>query len=340
MRILEIDEKKNLIKLHVEDEDDLWVLHLVLEKGDRVIARTTRDVSMGKDSRRIPMIVELQVEYTEFQQYTTRLRIHGIILDAPERFGIKGAHHTINLDIGDEIVIIKEKWSEFALEKIKRQAEKKGKVLIALVDFDEYLIATPMSQGVRILAEKSLPTPSKENASVIEENAKEVAEEIKSFLQSVQTNVVIIAGPGPFKEIVAKYLPHDVKVYLDSVSSATRNGLNEILKRDIINQVYRDYELAEEVKVMEKVMENLSKDTGLVAYGKEDVEKAVSYGAVDTLLVLEDYLSSDSREEIEPLLEEVEKKKGRVMIVPRDSTIYYQVKNLTGIVALLRFRIN
>jgi protein pelota len=339
MRILEIDEKKNLIKLHVEDEDDLWILHLILEKGDIVIARTTRDVSIGKDSRRIPMTVELQVEHTEFQQYTSRLRIHGIILNAPERFGIKGAHHTINLDLGDEIIIIKEKWSEFSLEKIKSHAEKKGKLLIALVDFDEYLLATPMAQGVRILQERSLPSPNKENEGIIEENAKEVAEEIRSYLNSLSTNVVVLAGPGPFKEIVAKYL-QNVKVYIDSVSSATRNGLNEILRRDVINQVYRDYELAEEVKVMEKIMENLSKDTGLIAYGKDDVKKAVEYGAVDTLLVIEDYLSADTREEIEPVLEDVERKKGRVMIVPKDSTIYYQVKNLTGIVALLRFRIN
>ncbi|BCU69206.1 mRNA surveillance protein pelota [Stygiolobus caldivivus] len=340
MRILEIDEKENLIRLYVEDEDDLWVLHLILEKGDKVIARTTRDVSLGKDSRRIPMTVELQVDYTEFQQYTSRLRIHGIILDAPERFGIKGAHHTVNLDIGDEIVIIKDKWSEFALEKIKRQAEKKGKLLIALVDFDEYIIATPMAQGVRVLAERSLPTPNKENEGIIEENAKTVAEEIKSFLLSLSTNVLILAGPGPFKEIVARHLQQGIKLYLDSVSSATRNGLNEILRRDIIDQVYRDYELAEEVKVMEKIMENISKDTGLVAYGKDDVQKAVDYGAVDTLLLLEDFLASDKREEFDPLLEEVERKKGRVMIVPRDSTIYYQVKSLTGIVALLRFRIN
>nr|MCG2909865.1 mRNA surveillance protein Pelota [Stygiolobus sp.] len=124
MKILEFDEKKGLMRLHVEDEDDLWVIHLILEKGDRVIAKTTRDVSLGKESRRIPMTVELQVDHTEFQEYTTRLRIHGIILDAPEKFGIKGAHHTINLDVGDDIIIIKDKWTEFALNKIKRQVEK------------------------------------------------------------------------------------------------------------------------------------------------------------------------------------------------------------------------
>jgi len=246
MKILEFDEKKGLMRLHVEDEDDLWVIHLILEKGDRVIAKTTRDVSLGKESRRIPMTVELQVDHTEFQEYTTRLRIHGIILDAPEKFGIKGAHHTINLDVGDDIIIIKDKWTEFALNKIKRQVEKVNKILIALVDFDEYLIAVPMEQGVRILAEKTLPSPNKEDENIIEENAEEVANEIKSFYQSLHVEVLILAGPGPFKELVAKKLGN-MKIYIDSISSANRSGLHEILRRDIIDQVYRDYEIAKQV---------------------------------------------------------------------------------------------
>jgi protein pelota len=338
MKILEFDEKKGLMRLHVEDEDDLWVIHLILEKGDRVIAKTTRDVSLGKESRRIPMTVELQVDHTEFQEYTTRLRIHGIILDAPEKFGIKGAHHTINLDVGDDIIIIKDKWTEFALNKIKRQVEKVNKILIALVDFDEYLIAVPMEQGVRILAEKTLPSPNKEDENIIEENAEEVANEVKSFYQSLHAEVLILAGPGPFKELVAKKLGN-MKIYIDSISSANRSGLHEILRRDIIDQVYRDYEIAKQVKVVEKIMENLAKNTGLIAYGLDEVKRGDEYGAVDTLLITEDLLSQN-REQIDQILEDVEKKRGKVLIVPKDSPVYYQVKSLTGIVALLRFKIN
>ncbi|MEM4146615.1 MAG: mRNA surveillance protein Pelota, partial [Metallosphaera sp.] len=94
MKILEYNERNNSLKLHIENEDDLWLIHLIISKGDTVIARTTRDVSMGNDSRRVPMIVELQVEFSEFQPFTSRLRIHGIVRDAPEKYGIKGSHHT------------------------------------------------------------------------------------------------------------------------------------------------------------------------------------------------------------------------------------------------------
>lgn len=288
------------------------------------------------------MTIELQVEYTEFQNFTTRLRIHGLILDAPERFGIKGAHHTVNLDIGDEVIIIKEQWSNYELEKIREQEEKKGKLLIALVDVDEYIIALLMKQGVKILAEKSLQTPGKDN-DVVNENIEEMANEIISFVKLTGVNVIIIAGPGPFKDMVnqkIKQIDNKLIVYVDSVSSASRAGLNELLRRDIIDQVYREFEIAQQLKILESIMENLAKNTGLVVYGIEDIKKANELGAVDKLLITEDYLTDTGREIIDELLRDIEKKKGKIMIVPKDSPIYYQVKNLTGIVSLLRFRIN
>ncbi|AWR97126.1 mRNA surveillance protein pelota [Acidianus sulfidivorans JP7] len=339
MKVLEYDEKKGIMRLHIEDEDDLWTIHMILNKGDKIIARTTRDVGLGNESRRVSMIMELQVEYTEFQSFTTRLRIHGLVLDAPEKYSIKGSHHTINLDIGDEIVIIKEKWNKASLDRIYRQAEKRSKVLISLVDFDEYLIAIPMSQGIKILQEKSLETPNKEEKNIIEDNAKEVSKEIENYARQYQPDAIILAGPGPFKEIVKNTLNiKNIKIYLDSVSSATRSGLNEILKRDIIDQVMRDYEISKSMKDVDKALLLLSKNPELLAYGIEEVKNASSLGAVDTLLVLEEMVTEN--QEVQELMEEVEKKGGKVEIVPRDSPVYFQVKNLSGIIALLRFRIH
>ena len=341
MKVLEWDEKHGIMKLHVDNEDDLWVLNLVIEKGDEVVARTTRDVSVGKESRRIPMVVKILVEKTEFQTFTNRLRISGIVEEAPERFSIKGSHHTVNVDVGDEIVVIKKKWSKFALQKIFRQAEPRVKVLLALVDYDEYLLAMPYSQGVRILAERSLRTPSKNEPGIVEENADEVAKEIESYAKQNGIDVIVLAGPGPFKEDVAKRLK-GFKVYVDSTSSATRAGLNELLKRDVMDRVMRDYELSAEVRILDQVMANISKDNGLAAYGIEEVSRAAEIGAISDLLVSEDLLITEDdqlRERVEKLMNEVEESSGKVWIVPKESDVFFQVKNLGGVVALLRFRI-
>ena len=341
MRILEFDEKRQLMRIHVETEDDLWVLHLILEKGDTVIAKTTRDIGLGKESRRIPMIITLKIDHTEFQEFTNRLRIHGIIEDAPERYGIKGAHHTINLDSGDEIVIIKQHWSKYAIDRLYKQANRRGNILIALVDFDEYLIAIPYQQGIKILSEKSLRSIT-EDEGIIEQNAEEVAKEIDTYAQQYSPYAILIAGPGFFKEIVSKKINTKIKVYIDSVSSASRSGLNEILRRDIIDKIISDYEISKGVRYMEKAMELLAKQHNLVTYGIEQVKIASQLGSVETVLVAEDLLvgNEEERLEIEQILEEIENKKGEVIIVPKESPIYYQLKSLTGILAILRFAIN
>ncbi|QGA55091.1 mRNA surveillance protein pelota [Sulfolobus sp. E5-1-F] len=344
MRILEFDEKRQAIKLHVESEDDLWILHLIIEKDDKVVAKTTRDIGLGKESRRIPMTIVLKVDYTEFQEFTNRLRIHGIIEDAPEKFGIRGAHHTINLDIGDEIIIVKQQWSKYALDKLKRQSSKRSKIIIVLADFDEYLIAIPFDQGIKILSEKLLRSLSEEEG-IIDQNALEVAIEVAEYVKQYNPDAILLAGPGFFKEEVAKKLNNilkNKKIYIDSVSSATRAGLHEILKRDIIDKIMEDYEIAIGTKKMEKAMELLAKQPELVTYGLEQVKNAVEMGAVETVLIIEDLLSSNDQERltVERLLEDIENKRGEIILVPRESPIYFELKNLTGILAILRFRIN
>jgi protein pelota len=338
MRILNFDEKAGLMDLLPETEDDLWTLKLILRRGDKVIARTSRDVSIGGEARRVPMTLELQVEKVEFQPFTTRLRIHGVIREAPEKYGIKGSHHTINLDLGDEIVILKERWSKLEIERLRAQAGKYSKFLIALVEYDEYLIALPLQQGVKLLEEKSLRAPTKEE-ELIEDNAKLIATAILSYAKSYSVQAVVIAGPGNFKDIVARHIK-DLSVYLDQVSSATRSGLYELMKRDILSNITRGLEIAEAVKVMDRALQLLAKDPKMVTYGVNEVQAAAELGAISDLLVIEDVVSDEELgERVRGLMEVVELNRGKVYIVPRDSPVYFQVRNLAGLVGVLRFRI-
>ncbi len=338
MRILEFDEKQESLTIHVDTEDDLWLLHLVLRKNDEVIAKTLRDVSVGDNSRRVPMIIRLKVERTEFQEFTNRLRIHGIVLDAPERYSVKGSHHTINLGTGDDLTIIR-KWEKFELDKIYKQAERKSKILIAVVDIDEYLIALPMAQGIKIIADRTLPEPEES----LEENAEEIAKEVDSYSSSLSPDAILVAGSGFFKLEVAKLLQKKYKVYIDDVNSPGRTGLNELLRRDMIDQLIRDYEISEGRKQMDKINELISKGSKLVTYGKEEVKRAVEIGAVDTLMVLSEIIMKETEEggqEYAKILEDAVNKGGKVILVPKDSPAYYELRNLGGIACLLRFGID
>ncbi|TRM73513.1 mRNA surveillance protein Pelota, partial [Sulfolobus sp. E5] len=108
-------------------------------------------------------------------------------------------------------------------------------------------------------------------------------------------------------------------------------------------KIMSDYEISKGIKYMEKALELLTKQPNLVVYGVEHVKNASEMGAIDIILVIEDMISNTDEEkriEIEKILEDVENKRGEVILVPKESPIYYQLKSLTGILGILRFSIN
>ena len=74
----------------------------------------------------------------------------------------------------------------------------------------------------------------------------------------------------------------------------------------------------------------------MVAYGKAEVEKALEYGAVELLLLSED-LDEETTEELE---KKADATGADVEFISTETSEGKQIKEITGIVALLRFAIN
>ncbi|MDK2383832.1 MAG: mRNA surveillance protein Pelota, partial [Candidatus Korarchaeota archaeon] len=141
MKILEQDLKKGFIKLRVESLDDLYWLSSILEPGDLVTMRTTRRVKQegirADSGERVPMTITLEVEKVKMDQYSARLRITGIVRVGPEKFGIQGQHHTLNVTEGSTLKVVKEKWSRSHLDILRRAEESSSKGNVILVAIDD-----------------------------------------------------------------------------------------------------------------------------------------------------------------------------------------------------------
>ena len=141
VKIIEANLKKGFLKLIPETTDDLWILYNVIEEGDIVVAKTTREVKgdEGSSGRRIPMTLAIKVRHVEFQQFTERLRVRGIVVEGPERYGVKGHYHTLNIDTGTLLTIFKEEWPSYLVKKIRDACRKRSGVLLVALDYDETL---------------------------------------------------------------------------------------------------------------------------------------------------------------------------------------------------------
>ncbi|MCD6278583.1 MAG: mRNA surveillance protein pelota [Desulfurococcales archaeon] len=344
MKVVFEDLRKGVVKVRIECADDLWVLKTIVSEGDVIIARTLRDVKIdGEGKRRLPMVVAIRVKNIYFQPFATRLRIHGVIVDAPDGYGLKGSHHTLNIDVGTEVSIIKESWSKSQLERLRRASGRWVNALLLAADFDEVSVAIIYGQGVKYLIDRSLPGVSSRDPSSLERIIDYVVELALSVLTREKVRLVVIGSPAFLKDLIARKLSsqlprnQSIRLYVDSVSSGGRAGINELIRRDVVKNLLREVSVVEAEEIFEEFMTLLSKKPERVAYGLESVKLAVEANAVSKLLVSEELLSGDNKETVEEVLSTAESRGALVRIVPTETPASVRLKALGGIIAVLRY---
>ncbi|MEM1638503.1 MAG: mRNA surveillance protein pelota [Desulfurococcaceae archaeon] len=350
MKILEENIKHGAIKLQIETIDDLWVLYNILRENDVVYAKTTREVKVGdySEGSRLPMILGIKVKKIEFQQFSNKLRVSGIVVEGPEKYGVKGKHHTLSLSVGDVLTIVKEQWSSIELDLLRDYTSKRENVLVVSVDHDEVCVGIVSEQGVRHVWEEELNLPSKhydvDYESLLKTFISKVVKVVVDVTNGEDVRAVIIAGPGDLKNRIKIELVEKVKVplYVDTVSTGGCKGVSEVLNRDVIKNIVGELNLIKARGILEEFKKLLVKEHDLVAYGIEEVYEASLVGAVLKLLVVDELLKTsddDERNKVYESLKYSYQKGAEVIIVPGRSEIGFELDGFGGIVAILRFKL-
>ena len=152
---------------------------------------------------------------------------------------------------------------------------------------------------------------------------------------------IIVAGPGFGKENLMKFIKQKDpqlarKIVLEHCSYAERSGINELLKRGVVSKVASEERAENELVLMDRFSVELRKESGMVAYGLEEVKRAVEASAVGTLLVIDELLRTNK--EIEKVVEEAEKRKVKLVVFSHESDGGRELSGYGGLAALLRFR--
>jgi len=349
LKIIDRDLKKGYVEVMVENENDLWILYNVIEKNDIVRAKTTREVKFegSKTSRRIPMTISLRVENVEYQAFTDRLRITGVVIDAPEEFGVKGRYHTINVEPGSTITIWKEEWFEHQLKMLENSTRYYSKILIVVLDYDEACLALLSDQGVKIIDEIYSQIPGKNDiesyTGYLNKYVETLTSRILAEAGKYSVDVIVVASPGDLAKDIGERVKDRVsRVFIDKVSIGGCSGLNELLRRDSIRRAVMELSILEAYGIMELFKEYIVKDPDMVAYGLNDVEYAVRSNAVDKMIVSSNLLRStdeDVRFKTFSILDEAYKRGAKIIILPRDTDITSEVEGFGGIIAILRFKL-
>lgn len=333
------------IAVTAETLDDLWHLKYIIEKGDLVFALTKRKSDTASDKLRpekvekVKVRLGIRVEELEFHKFANRLRIHGMIEHGMDA----GSYHTLNIEIGTNLSIIKEHWKSDQLQRIQdaEEAGKRPKVVILAIEEGDADIGFVHHYGIEVYSHIR-QSSGKRESGLRNEFFREILEQLKHAVPEDAS--IVLAGPGFTKEDFMKYFQGlepglASKALIEDTSMIGMSGFQEVLRRGAVDRIMQESRIARESVLIEDLIREIS-ICGKAAYGFEDVKNALNYGAVETLLIADETLR-EGREKggINELLQEVEQAQGKVVVFSTAFEPGEKLRKLGGIAALLRFKI-
>lgn len=353
MKVLALSPRQGYAKVVVENLDDLWYLSNVVAVGDVVKTRAERrikgrdDVGRGgRDERRV-FTLAVRVEKADFKSDSDVYRITGKIIEGPEDLISLGSHHTFNVEPGTELHIEKAEWSKLESDLL-REAEKatlRPKILVVVIDEGEATFGLIRESKIERLELSKLiggKYDTRGRSERKEEFYSDAAKAAEEILRRENVSAVIIAGAGFEKEHFLKYLKekHPAvagKAVLENTGAHGWNGVQEVLKRSRMQEVIKEINSARDMQLIEEVLREIGKDSGLAAYGLVDAEATVNAGNVHKLLVCDDLFLKDRRK-LGALMEAARSIRAEAHLINHESEAGRQLHSLGGIAVLLRYK--
>lgn len=335
-----------------ESTDDLWHLSNVLESGDAVGGDTHRRVRRNDEQlrdtggEREHMYATIEVESVEFARFANRLRVSGVIVDCSREDQLD-FHHTLNVEETDEIEITKA-WKPDQLDRLSEavEASENPDVAIATVEEGAAHVHTVAQYGAEERATLTGPTGKGEYAR----SRTELFAELTAVLSRMDADAIILAGPGFTKQDAHAYIEENARdlaelITVVDTSAVGDRGVHEVLKRGAVEDVQAETRIAREAELIDRLMAEIA-EGAKATYGIDGVAKAADYGAIETLLVVDDRLREERGDEGEwehnanELLETVDQKGGDIVVFSGEFDPGERLRNLGGIAAILRYRLD
>jgi peptide chain release factor subunit 1 len=241
---------------------------------------------------------------------------------------------------------------EFVLEPLKEMLEVSEVFGLLVMDRKEATIGLLEGKRIEVLQKMTSGVPSKIRAGgqssqrfhritegLTKEFYKRIAEEMKKiFYEMPKLKGILVGGPIPTKdefldgEYLATKLGAKVIGRID-IGDSDESGLKELVEKS--RDILVGQEIVYEKKILEKFFETLGEKPDLAFYKEADVRKALQYGAVEMLIISKSFDKKIAKE----FSEMAENIGSKIEMVSTETTEGEQFMNLSGIGALLRFKV-
>jgi len=328
------DLKHNLAKITPESQEDLEILKEVITPEALVTAKSPRSIKIKREGELIraktgrkEVLMKIKVEKIDLKE---KLRLTGKIIEAPE--DVEKGYHTIEIE-PNKFLKIEKKWKGWEIDRIKSAERKAEPVLVCILDENEADFYMLKERYKHLLHLESEVSGKRYEIKKAEDKQKEYFKKILEILKSKPTEKIIIAGPAFAKDNVLKIVKEREKdllekIIIEQTFQTGEAGLQELLKKGLIEKLTKISRVTEETRAVEKLLEALS-TSGKAVYG-ENVKNALESGLVSLILVCDNKIR-----DYEEVLDLADKMKVRIMVVSLKHNAGEKLLGLGGIAALL-----
>ena len=352
MKITYQDQKNGIIELVPEVLDDLWHLSHIITINDIITSKTTRRIqdTSGDKIRsdrgtKKTFTLDVKIENISFHTFTGKLRLTGTIIKGPEDLIPIGSHHTIEAKLNTPIKIKKEKWDKWSLKRVKQSIESSKKLSAIIISIEDNTadIGLIRQYGMEYYGPILGNISGKRN--IDKNRGKSVKEFYNKIIETINRfdniSTYILSGPGFYKNdffkfIQEKYPKLSKKIILENTGTGGRTGIQEILKKGVVEKLTAENHIGFEISKLNKAFEEMSKQNSKIIYGVNKVKEAIELGAVEELLILDTIVREKN---FEKYMDIVENMSGEVTIISSQHDGGKQLESLGGVIARLRYQI-
>ncbi|PIN73414.1 mRNA surveillance protein pelota [Candidatus Woesearchaeota archaeon CG10_big_fil_rev_8_21_14_0_10_45_16] len=350
MDLIKHNFKTGIVQLRVTDLDDLWYLRQIIDPGDLITGKTTRKVKIG-DSENAKVVkktltLKVEAETIEFGEDNSSLRVNGRIREGPEDIP-RDSYHAITLSEGTEFTIQKTQWLSYQRQKLEEAAEKRFSYLLCLFDREEALFALTKKYGFEVLVKIKGEVPKKDKAQQITKDfQQEIIKALDVYAGRYNPEHIILASPAFYKEDLVKKIKDKEllkKIVLGVCSEVDESALNEVMRRPELAATLKDSKAREEQLLVEELLTEINKQ-GKAVYGWQDVKNAAASGAIQSLLITDAFIQKKREEgkfaEVDELLKVIDTLQAPIHIISTEHDGGQRLSGLSGIAALLRYKLS
>lgn len=335
---MRISEGRNYVEFTVERTEDLFILYLIIKPNDLVYSWTVRELR-GRGGERLGrerVYLGIRVKELEFHEPRGVLRIRGVIEDYPDWLeGAGGSYHSLDVGVGSSIKVMRSISRDYINQLIDALGSNL-RLLIVSVSIEETTVALATRLGVSIVATISNNyTQGKESGGPLlsQRYLDDISKYVKQLAEMHRPDAIVIASQSMLINEIPNPEVSGVRVERVIVSEGGLMGVYEVERRGYLDKLG----LRLGYEAVNRVMEELSKGSGLAALGDE-VREALSMGAAEVVMIL-DRLLIEKAEEASDIVTMSIKTRARLMVIPENSEAGKVLSGLGGLAALLRYRI-